>query len=578
MSKNPEPFSLKGVMSAFVSVKNLQVEFKTEDLFVQAVQDCSFEIAPGETLGLVGESGSGKSVTALSLMRLIPTPPGKITGGEILFEGQDLLKLPENKMRKVRGNCISMIFQEPMTSLNPVFTIGWQIDEALILHQNLSKKAAREKTVDLLDQVGIERPLKRAESYPHELSGGQRQRAMIAMAIACRPALLIADEPTTALDVTIQKQILELLKSLQEKLKMSMLFISHDLGIIAEIAQRTAVMQKGRLVETGRTEEIFQKARHPYTKGLIACRPSLEVTTDRLPTVEDFLKTGTVSPEALKSKIKRDIPNSDLLKVEGLKKHFPLEKNFFGKPVSWVKAVDDISLSVRKGETLGLVGESGSGKTTLGRALLRLIEPSDGKVFYDGTDILSLDKKNLKALRRRMQIIFQDPYASLNPRMTVGASIMEPLIIHKIGENREERIHKTEELMERVGLKKEMMHRYPHEFSGGQRQRICIARAIAVQPEFIVCDESVSSLDVSIQAQILNLLKDLQDKFNLTYIFISHDLTVVKFISDRVAVMRKGKIVEQNSSEEIYRNPSHSYTKQLIDAIPAGFSRQTPLQ
>ena len=559
-------------MSALISVKNLQVEFKTKDLFVRAVQGCSFDIAPGETLGLVGESGSGKSVTALSLMRLIPIPPGQITGGEIKLEGKNLLNLSENQMRKVRGNRISMIFQEPMTSLNPVFTIGYQIDEALILHQDLSKKEAREETVELLDQVGIVQPLKRASSYPHELSGGQRQRAMIAMAIACRPELLIADEPTTALDVTIQKQILELLKDLQKKLKMSMLFISHDLGIIAEVAQKVAVMQRGHIVEMEETGNIFQKAKHPYTRGLIACRPSLNVTTDRLPTVEDFLKTGTVSPESLTSEIKKEISNDTLLEVKNLKKHFPLEKNFFGKPVSWVKAVDDISFSVRKGETLGLVGESGSGKTTLGRALLRLIEPSAGQVFYDKIDILSLDKKNLKNMRRRMQIIFQDPYASLNPRMTVGASIMEPLIIHKIGKNREERIHKTEELMEQVGLEKNMIHRYPHEFSGGQRQRICIARAIAIQPEFIVCDESVSSLDVSIQAQILNLLKDLQDRFNLTYIFISHDLTVVKFISDQVAVMHKGRIVEQNSSEEIYRNPSHEYTKQLIDAIPTGFS------
>lgn len=559
-------------MSALISVKNLQVEFKTKDLFVKAVQGCSFSIAQGETLGLVGESGSGKSVTALSLMRLIPSPPGQITGGDIDLEGKNLLTLSENQMRKVRGNRISMIFQEPMTSLNPVFTIGYQIDEALILHQNLSKKEAREKTVELLDQVGIANPLKRASSYPHELSGGQRQRAMIAMAIACRPELLIADEPTTALDVTIQKQILELLKDLQQKLNMSMLFISHDLGIIAKIAQKVAVMQKGHIVEMGETREIFQNAKHPYTRGLIACRPSLNVTTDRLPTVEDFLERGTVSPESLKSEKKKEFSKETLLEVKNLKKYFPLEKNFFGKPVSWIKAVDNISFSIRKGETLGLVGESGSGKTTLGRALLRLIEPSEGQVFYDKTDILSLDKNSLKNMRRRMQIIFQDPYASLNPRMTVGSSIMEPMIIHKVGKNKEERIHKTEELMEQVGLKKNMIHRYPHEFSGGQRQRICIARAIAIQPEFIVCDESVSSLDVSIQAQILNLLKDLQDKFNLTYIFISHDLTVVKFISDQVAVMHKGRVVEQNSSEEIYRNPSHDYTKQLINAIPTGFS------
>ena len=568
-------------MSSFLQVRNLRVGFETKDLSVEAVQGVSFEIRPGETLGLVGESGSGKSVTALSLMRLIPEPPGKIKSGEILLEGKNLLALPESRMRKIRGNRLSMVFQEPMTSLNPVFTIGYQIDEALILHQNMTKKTAREKTIELLSQVGIASPSERVNSYPHEMSGGQRQRVMIAMAIACQPDLLIADEPTTALDVTIQKQILELLQGLQNKMKMSMLFISHDLGIIAEIANRALVMYKGKIVEEGKVADIFKNPRHPYTKGLIACRPSLNVQTARLPMISDFLERKGESRQKEPRNVAKAFETARparkkgeiLLKVKDLKKHFPLKKNFLGKAVAWVKAVDGVSLQMDKGTTLGLVGESGCGKTTLGRAILRLTEPSAGSVFYNKEDILGLDKKKMKSMRRKMQIIFQDPYASLNPRMTIGSSIMEPMIIHKLWSSKEERISKVEDLMRRVGLDPGMRGRYPHEFSGGQKQRICIARALAVQPEFIVCDESVSSLDVSIQAQILNLLKDLQDQLNLSYIFISHDLTVVKFISDQVAVMYKGKVVETNSSEEIYRNPQHLYTKKLIDAIPSGIPK-----
>ena len=553
-------------MSPLVKVNNLQVSFKTKDLHVDAVRGVSFEIKPGETMGLVGESGSGKTVTALSLMKLIPQPPGYFKGGEILFKGQDLLKHSEEQIRKVRGNQISMIFQEPMTSLNPVFTVGYQIEEALMLHQNMNKKEAREKSIDLLNKVGIVNPSSRVLSYPHEMSGGQRQRVMIAMAIACRPDLLIADEPTTALDVTIQKQILELLRKLQEELKMSMLFISHDLGIISQIASNVAVMYKGEIVEEGTTSQVFTQPQHAYTKGLVACRPTLEVKTARLPMVSDFLEGRDLSNLPEKEIKKQD--QNILLEVKGLKKYFPLEKTFFGKTKTEVKAVDNVSFKVPKGTTLGLVGESGCGKTTLGRAILRLVEPSEGSVIYNNQDVTSLDKKSLKAMRRKMQIIFQDPYASLNPRMTVGSSIMEPMIIHNLFGNKQERIQKVEELMERVGLDKSMRNRYPHEFSGGQRQRICIARTIAVQPEFIICDESVSSLDVSIQAQILNLLKDLQDQLNLTYIFISHDLTVVKFISDQVAVMKDGQIVEMNDSEQIYQSPKQDYTKNLINAIP----------
>lgn len=557
-------------MSSLISVKNLEVEFKTKELFVKALKGVSFDIKKGEALGVVGESGSGKSVTALSLMRLIPQPPGEITKGEVLLDGKDLLKHSEKQMRRVRGNHISMIFQEPMTSLNPVFTVGYQIDEALILHQNMDKKSAREQTIDLLDQVGIVNPSERVKSYPHEMSGGQRQRVMIAMAIACQPDLLIADEPTTALDVTIQKQIIELIKNLQEKMNMSVMFISHDLGVIGEIAQRALVMREGKIVEENTVAKIFRNPQKAYTKGLIACRPSLEIKTARLPTVSDFMEGNEHILKNLPLKQKKSSGSEVLLQVKDLKKYFPLQKSFFGKVQSYVKAVDEVSFEVEKGSTLGLVGESGCGKTTLGRTLLHLTKPSGGSVFYNNTDISQLNKKEMKKLRRKMQIIFQDPYASLNPRMTIGSSIMEPMIIHNLYPDKKERIAKVESLMEQVGLDKNMRNRYPHEFSGGQRQRICIARAIAIEPEFIVCDESVSSLDVSIQAQILNLLKALQEKLNLTYIFISHDLTVVKFISDKIAVMNQGKIVEYNDSEELYKNPQQDYTRKLIEAIPTG--------
>ena len=555
-------------MSNLLSVNNLSVRFKNQDLNTHAVKGISFNLKKGESLGIVGESGSGKSVTALSIMRLLPQPPAIIETGEILFNNKDILKLSDKKLREIRGNHISMIFQEPMTSLNPVFTVGFQIDEALILHQKMDKKTAREKSIDLLDQVGIVNPKTRVNSYPHELSGGQRQRVMIAMAIACKPELLIADEPTTALDVTIQKQILQLLRDLQKKMDMSIIFISHDLGVISEISQQVLVMQSGKIIETASTKDIFKNPKENYTKGLIACRPTLDVKSSRLPTVSDFIEGNIDILNQIPLKESKKNYGEVILKVKNLKKHFPLKKSLFGKTLSVVKAVDDVSFEVEKGSTLGLVGESGCGKTTLGRAILQLIAPTSGEVFYKNTDLSKINKKEMKAMRRKMQIIFQDPYASLNPRMTVGNSIMEPMIIHKLWPNREERINRVEELLEQVGLHKDMKNRYPHEFSGGQRQRICIARAISIKPEFIICDESVSSLDVSIQAQILNLLKDLQDKLNLTYIFISHDLTVIKFISDKIAVMNKGKIVEYNDSENIYQAPQNNYTKKLLSAIP----------
>ncbi|MBX3020797.1 MAG: ABC transporter ATP-binding protein [Bdellovibrionales bacterium] len=566
--------------SSIIQVRDLAVEFRTDEGTVNAVKKISFDIPRGKTVGLVGESGSGKSVTSLAVMRLIPNPPGRVTNGQIIYNGKDLLKQTESEMRSIRGANISMIFQEPMTSLNPVFTVGDQISETLMLHQKMSKQAAWDKALDLLTQVGIPNPKERIKSYPHEMSGGQRQRVMIAMAIACEPDVLIADEPTTALDVTIQKQILDLLADLQKKYQMSILFITHDLGVIADIADEVVVMYRGDIVEKGDTATIFTKPQHPYTKGLLACRPSLDRNPRRLPVVSDFMtpdgKEKSFNVEILKQqKQTRAVSDNQpvLLQIENVKKHFPLQKGFFGGVKSWVKAVDDVSLNVRKGRTLGLVGESGCGKTTLGRTILRLVEPTSGKIIYNGTDITTLDRESMRAMRRKMQIIFQDPYASLNPRMTVGAALMEPMIIHGLGANRQERLEMAGQLMKKVGLDNNMLNRYPHEFSGGQRQRICIARALAVKPEFIICDESVSALDVSIQAQILNLLLDLQDEMGLTYVFISHDLAVVKFISDEVAVMYNGKVVEMNDAVGIYENPQHEYTKKLLSAIPKGMPK-----
>lgn len=560
-----------------LKIEDLKIEFHTEDRIVNAVKGISFEIPKGKTIGLVGESGSGKSVTSLSVMRLLPEPPAKIPSGKILFQGENLLEKTEEQMRRIRGNKVSMIFQEPMTSLNPLFTIGDQVAEVLMLHKKMTKQEAIDKTVDLFDQVGIPDPKGRVNSYPHELSGGQRQRVMIAMAIACEPELLIADEPTTALDVTIQKQILELLANLQKKYGMSVLFITHDLGVIADIADEVVVMYRGDIVEQGDTASIFKNAQHPYTKGLLACRPSLEKNPHRLPTVSDFMtpdgkETGFSVEDQKVIKANRPITDENpvILEIKDIKTHFPLEKNFFGSVQSWVKAVDGVDLEVRKGRTLGVVGESGCGKTTLGRSILRLINPTSGQVIYKGEDITAMNSSELRDLRRKMQIIFQDPYASLNPRMTLASAIIEPMQIHNLGGSREERIQRAGDLLEKVGLQRDMLNRYPHEFSGGQRQRICIARALAVEPEFIICDESVSALDVSVQAQVLNLLMDLQEEFDLTYIFISHDLAVVKFIADEIAVMNKGKVVEYNDAVNIYSNPKDAYTKKLLSAIPKG--------
>lgn len=561
-----------------LNIRNLKVRFKTQKNMVTAVDDMSFDIPKGKTVGLVGESGSGKSVTSLAIMGLIPCPPGIIDGGEINFNGQNLLELKEKQLRHIRGNRISMIFQEPMTSLNPVFRVGYQVAEVLQLHKKMNKKQAKQRTIELFDMVGIPEPQRRINSYPHELSGGQKQRVMIAMAIACEPELLICDEPTTALDVTIQQQVLNLMLDLQKELHMSMLFITHDLGVIADLADEVVVMYRSKLVEQASTVDIFKNPRHPYTKGLLACRPSLKQNPQRLLTVADYLDSETgeekvIPAERFAAQQKQDkSQNPPLLEVSGLKTYFPIKSGLFARTTDYVKAVDDVSFTVRKGETLGLVGESGCGKTTLGRTVLRLQQATAGTVRYNGVNVFEQTQAQMRELRSKMQIIFQDPYASLNPRMTIADILLEPMNIHGEKSSKKDKLFKAVELMEKVGMRGDQLNRYPHEFSGGQRQRICIARALAVNPEFIVCDESVSALDVSVQAQVLNLLLDLQQEFDLTYIFISHDLSVVNFISDRVGVMQKGKIVELDTAENIYRNPRQEYTRKLLAAIPKGIS------
>ncbi len=556
-----------------IEIKNLNVTFHSDGKVVKAVKNLNLSIPYGKTIGIVGESGSGKSVTSLAIMRLLPEHNGIKITGEILYKGQNLLELSQKDMRKVRGNKISMIFQEPMTSLNPVFTVGQQIDETILLHQDMTKDQARKRTIELLNEVGIPDAANKVNAYPHEMSGGQKQRVMIAMAMACEPELLICDEPTTALDVTIQQQVLNLMSELQKKHKMSMLFITHDLSVVADIADEVAVMFRGDKVEQKTCNELFENPEHPYTKGLLACRPKLDRNPRRLPTVDEILKDEKAFYAALVDyKVARavdEVKNPVILELQDLEKYYPIKGGIFGTKVKDFKAVDGVSIKIRKGRTFGLVGESGCGKTTLGRTILRLIEPTAGKIIYHGENILEKDANEMRALRRKMQIIFQDPFSSLNPRMTVGDIITEPLVIHDIG-TKKERIETAARLLEKVGLSADALSRYPHEFSGGQRQRICIARALTLNPEFLICDESVSALDVSVQAQVLNLLQDLQDELGLTYIFISHDLSVVKYMSDEIAVMNSGKIVELADAESIYNNPQNVYTQKLISAIPKG--------
>ena len=582
------------MVEKLLEFKNLVTEFHTEGKTVKAVNDISFCLNKGETIGIVGESGSGKSVTSLSAMRLIPSPPGVISGGEIIFHQKnlppvDLLSLSEEDMRKFRGNDIAMIFQEPMTSLNPVFTCGDQVLEAIMLHQKLNKNDAKELTIELFKQVQLPDPERIYSTYPHQISGGQKQRVMIAMAMSCQPSVLIADEPTTALDVTVQKTILHLMKDLQQKHEMGIMFITHDLGVIAELADKVVVMYKGKIVEQGNVWEIFTNPQHPYTKGLLACRPPLDKRYTFLPTVsdfmqidesgkivdnnisvEDFTKKLIISESTRKQKQEKLFKNEPVLKIKNLKTYFPIRNGFFGGISSHVKAVDDVCFEVYPGETLGLVGESGCGKTTIGRTILRLEEPTSGEMIYKGQDISLMTAEELRLFRKEVQIIFQDPYSSLNPRMTIGNAIMEPMQVHKILKSDVERKKRVEELLERGNLDPTHFYRYPHEFSGGQRQRIGIARALAVNPKFIICDESVSALDVSVQAQVLNLLNELKDEFGLTYIFISHDLSVVKYMSDRMVVMQEGKIEEMGDADQIYNNPKTKYTQKLIDAVPEG--------
>ena len=593
-----------------LEVKNLQVTFNTDYGKVFAVENLNFTVESGQTLGIVGESGSGKSVTSLAIMRLLPKHITEIgQQSEIKFLGENLLTLNQQRIQAIRGSEISMIFQEPTKCLNPVFRVGYQVMEAILTHQDISKTDAISKTIELFREVGIPDPEKRIQMYPHEMSGGQQQRVMIAMALSCNPKLLIADEPTTALDVTIQAQILQLLRRIIGERDMGLIFISHDLGVISEIADTIAIMQDGKVVEFGDRNQIFQSPRQPYTKGLLACRPSLESKSVRLQTVHDFLGSKKNQKTAIDLQENNQSANTDnsaiptsylhpltklaeigfpknqedypegckfvsehekpLLKIENLRVYFQMRGGLFRKSANTIKANDDISLDVFKGQTLGLVGESGCGKTTLGRAILRLINSTQGEITYDGYNLTKLSSKALRPFRKRIQIIFQDPYSSLNPRMTTEDTLTEPMSIHNIGNSYEERRQIMLDLLEKVGMNNESyLTRYPHEFSGGQRQRICIARALSVQPELIVCDESVSALDVSVQAQVLNLLKDLQDELSLSYVFISHDLSVVKFMSDMMAVMNEGKIVEFGPADSIYANPKKEYTRKLIDSIP----------
>ncbi|HEY9699621.1 MAG TPA: ABC transporter ATP-binding protein [Trichocoleus sp.] len=624
--------------NTILDVRNLQVQFQINDRLIKAVDGISFKVKRGQTLGIVGESGSGKSVTSLAVMGLIPSPPGRVTGGEIWFQASEngneanLLSFTPAQMQRYRGGQVSMIFQEPMSSLNPVYTCGYQLAEAVRQHApSLSTAEIRRRSISLLQEVkllpsdedlkqqAIERlreqnkpaserdifeqvnqqKLAMLDRYPHELSGGQIQRVMIAMAICCNPALLIADEPTTALDVTVQARILDLLRELRDQRGMSIMFITHDLGLIAELADEVAVMYQGKIVESGSVWQIFSDPQHPYTKGLLACRPQPHRRLRVLPTVADFMElsnspTGeliirekSLSLEQALSEaadgngaINSEITDADrrctelqqqspLLSVQNLQVGYPV-RGVFGQTQRYLMAVDHVSFAVYPGETLGLVGESGCGKTTLARTLLHLVKPMAGQISFDGRDITHLSGIALRQLRREMQIIFQNPFSALDPRIQIGEAVMEPLQIHRVGKSRRDRLARMSYLLDRVGLDPQCSNRYPHEFSGGQRQRICIARALALNPKFIICDESVSALDVSVQAQVLNLLKELQSEFNLTYIFISHDLSVVKFMSDRIMVMNQGKIEEIDRAEAIYHNPQTAYTRQLISAIPVG--------
>lgn len=566
-------------MQPLLSIKNLSLDFAADSGITNALKNISLHVNRGEIVALVGESGSGKSVTSLSILQLLPSPPATYTAGEILFceDGTtiiDLLKRNRYAMQDIRGNKIAMIFQEPMTSLNPVLTCGDQVMESILLHKKISKQQAKQQTISWFEKVKLPDPTAIFNRYPHQLSGGQKQRVMIAMAMCCEPALLICDEPTTALDVTVQKTILQLIKELQQQSDMGVIFITHDLGVVAEVADRAVVMYKGEIAEQDTVKKIFSDPTHPYTKALLACRPVNHKRGERLPVVSDFLDakptTGNSEPGMIIPAAGTTDKGSVLLSAENLSVWFTTKKTLLGRPIAYTKAVDNVNFEVYKGETLGLVGESGCGKTTLGRTLLRLIEPTAGKIIYSGVDLTSKKRDELHALRKDIQIVFQDPYSSLNPRLTIGSAIAEPMKVHRIISTEKQRKDKVTELLEKVNLRAEHFNRYPHEFSGGQRQRIVIARALALNPSFIICDESVSALDVSVQAQVLNLLNDLKKEFGFTVVFISHDLSVVRYISDRIMVMNKGRIEETGQADDIYFQPRSAYTKKLIESIPKG--------
>jgi peptide/nickel transport system ATP-binding protein len=558
-------------MSNLLSVRDLRVSFRLGKTRVaEAVKGVSFDIPENSTVALVGESGSGKSVSAMSIVGLLPENAIVGPQSQVLFNGENLLAAPADRLRAIRGKDITVVFQEPMTSLNPVFTVGDQTAEVLQLHLNLSRRQVADRVIELLTEVGIPEPKARVDAYPHELSGGQQQRVMIAMAIACEPKLLIADEPTTALDVTVQRQILELIARLQEKHRMSVLFISHDLGVVGEIADHVVVMKDGVIRETGAVDRIFASPQDAYTKALLQCRPRLDVKPKRLPVIDDFMKLNGATPVTLPDRVARPAEAKPLIEARGLRKEYRLKTGLFARKT--IEAVKEASFQLHRGRTLGVVGESGSGKTTVGMLLMRLIDATAGEVYYDGTDLLKLSQRDLMPFRRKIQIIFQNPYASLNPRFTVGQILVEPMKIHGIGSSDSDRFAKAVALIKRVGLPAEAVHKYPHEFSGGQRQRIAIARVLSMQPEVIICDESVSALDVSVQATVLNLLLDLQDEFGISYIFISHDLAVVKYMADDMLVMNQGAIVERGDADGIYRNPQHDYTRKLLGSIPRGFT------
>ncbi len=555
-------------MTNLISVQDLRVSFRmSKTMTAEAVKGVSFDIPTNATVALVGESGSGKSVTAMSIVRLLPENAIVGANSKVIYGGRDLLTAPIEDLRAMRGKDISVVFQEPMSSLNPVFTVGEQIAEVLRIHMKMNPRQAMDRALELMTEVGIPNAKQRLKAYPHELSGGQQQRVMIAIAIACEPKLLIADEPTTALDVTVQRQVTDLIAKLQQKHKMSVLFISHDLGLVGEISDQVIVMRHGQVRETGDVHTIFNAAKDSYTQALIACRPNLDNRPKRLPVIDDFVNKRPIITE---QRVSVPATGAPLVKVEGLRKDYKLKKGFFGHTI--FQAVKRADFTLHKGRTLGVVGESGSGKTTVGMMLTRLTEPTTGSIMFEGKDLTLLSADQMRPYRSRVQIIFQNPYASLNPRFTIAQILMEPMRIHGIGKNEDDRARLALSLLEKVGLPREAFGKYPHEFSGGQRQRIAIARCLSMKPEIIVCDESVSALDVSVQATVLNLLLDLQEEFGLSYVFISHDLAVVKYMADDILVMSQGEIVERGLAEEIYRNPQHAYTKQLLQAIPKGLA------